>query len=143
MPVKYRTRICFSARSNVTVTDYCLFGNVRIMLAEQAAHPGQLPILGWGVGLFILPLQFDTDREIITGFAALKTGLAGVPGAFRKRYILHQFTIAPDQQMAGNPAIGYFGKISMRSRIQPVTEKIVNPGATVLARRALSGAMSQ
>jgi len=49
-----------------------------------------------------------------------------MPGTIVKRYKLHHVTIAPDQQVGGDPEIDNFAKIGMSVGIQAIGKKIAD-----------------
>ena len=49
-----------------------------------------------------------------------------MPGTIVKRNKLHHVTIAPDQQVSGNPEIDNFAKIGMRVGIETIGKKIAD-----------------
>ena len=101
-------------------------------------RPGQirkhdvLRILEWP---FIRTLEFDADRKVIATATSTPLGLAGMPGALCARHKLDQFTVAPDQKMAGDPEPGDLAIIRMRIRIELIGEQMGDPRPAELPRR--------
>lgn len=114
-------------------------GQAGIGLFQDGDESGQPLILGTGKGMNITAFQFDADGKVIAAFPPLKAGHPRMPGPLEKRDILHHFTIAPDQDMGGDPEPLDLGEEGMPLRRQGIGEQPVDPGSPELPRRQADG----
>jgi hypothetical protein len=69
-------------------------GDQGVCIYELLCDVGQLPILMIGKRLIIRALKLNTNREVITLFPPVKTGLPCMPSSFIEGYKLNDTTRA-------------------------------------------------
>ena len=114
---------------------YCPSRQHRIRGDKSIGHRDQHRVLTIRVRHLVIPLEFNTDREIITTRAAAKTRLTSVPGAATKRYKLNQFAIPAYQQVRRDLEATNLGKIWMSIPIERIRKQLLDLRTAELARR--------
>lgn len=134
-PIERRTRIGLAAGRDVAMPD----DRRSFQRGERRAQgPNDIAkriVLRVRIVISVCSFEFNTNREIITAIAIVETGLTSVPGPQVQRYILHDLTVAFDQQMTRDPGIDDFRKVRMLAGIEGVGEQMVDLRSAKLAGR--------
>ncbi len=97
-----------------------------------------------GTDLIVLPigercnfvaLQFDPHGVVVAVLLAPEDGISSVPGAFHDAHELHQFAVAPHQEMRRNAHVRQPPEVRMVGGVQPAVEQVLDLPPTELARR--------
>ena len=113
----------------------CRITQARISAAQGSHKLGQRLILRGLVGKLVRAFELDADGKIVAGTAAAIIRLPRMPGSLRKRHILRQGTVTPDQHMSGDAHLAHLRKVAVGVSIEPVREQVVYPGTAEIAGR--------
>lgn len=131
-----RSGIGFSARGDIGMTDAGLQRETPSQCGNQRV---QRRVLCCGERTVVVSLKLDAERKIIAAFMPLATRHTRMPRTIQARNELDQMTIAPDEEVRGNPAVGNGGEVGMRRRVEAVGEEIGHGCSAKLARWQADG----
>lgn len=114
---------------------YARICDARVLCLQTAGQVYQTRILFRRKRIVIMPLQLNTQREIIAVFTPAKPTLTGMPGSRIAGDKLQQLAITTNQEMRRNLYVFQLLKIGMLLRVEAVAEKLLDFRAAIHARR--------
>ena len=134
MPLKSRTRVCFSSRGNIAVANDTAVTHATVLSKQGIAYRCEGLVLDLSVGVIVGSLQLNTDTEVITVVPPAIAGAARMPCPLAQINKLHYLTAATDQQVGGNLGTADFVEKRMFIPVQTVGKQALNTVSPIFSR---------